>query len=100
VDVLEELAIEVRAAQKIIDYREIAKLKNTYVDALPKLIDSRTGRVHTTLNQAVSATGDCRRPIRTFRIFDPIRAGPADTRRVCRVSRVSVDVRRLLRRSS
>src|SRR5882724_8227601 len=43
--------------EKLNDYREIAKLKNTYVDALPKLNDSRTGRVHTTLNQAVSATG-------------------------------------------
>lgn len=56
-DVLEELATKYELPQKIIDYREIAKLKNTYVDALPKLIDSRTGRVHTTLNQAVSATG-------------------------------------------
>ena len=57
VDVLEELALKYELPQKIIEYREIAKLKNTYVDALPKLIDSRTGRVHTTLNQAVSATG-------------------------------------------
>lgn len=56
-DVLEELATKYELPQKIIDYREIAKLKNTYVDALPKLIDPRTGRVHTTLNQAVSATG-------------------------------------------
>lgn len=56
-DVLEELASKYELPQKIIDYREIAKLKNTYVDALPKLIDQRTGRVHTTLNQAVSATG-------------------------------------------
>ena len=56
-DVLEELAAKYELPRKIIDYREIAKLKNTYVDALPKLIDPRTGRVHTTLNQAVSATG-------------------------------------------
>ncbi|HXU07431.1 MAG TPA: DNA polymerase, partial [Blastocatellia bacterium] len=56
-DVLEELATKYELPQKIIEYREIAKLKNTYVDALPKLIDRRTGRVHTTLNQAVSATG-------------------------------------------
>ncbi|HSB08964.1 MAG TPA: DNA polymerase I [Blastocatellia bacterium] len=56
-DVLEELATKYELPQKIIDYREISKLKNTYVDALPKLIDPRTGRVHTTLNQAVSATG-------------------------------------------
>src|SRR5262249_25575158 len=56
-DVLEELAAKYDLPRKIIEYREIAKLKSTYVDALPKLIDHRTGRVHTTLNQAVSATG-------------------------------------------
>jgi DNA polymerase I len=57
VDVLEELATKYELPKKIIEFREIAKLKSTYVDALPKLIDPRTGRVHTTLNQAVSATG-------------------------------------------
>ena len=57
VDVLEELASKYDLPRKIIEYREIAKLKNTYCDALPKLIDPHSGRVHTTLNQAVSATG-------------------------------------------
>jgi len=42
---------------KILEYRELTKLKSTYVDALPKLINPRTGRVHTSLNQAVTATG-------------------------------------------
>ena len=56
-DVLEELATRYDLPRLIIEYRELAKLKNTYVDALPKIIDQRTGRVHTTLNQAVSATG-------------------------------------------
>jgi DNA polymerase-1 len=42
---------------KILEYREITKLKSTYVDALPRLIDPETGRLHTTLNQAVTATG-------------------------------------------
>jgi DNA polymerase-1 len=56
-DVLEELATRYELPKLIIEYRELAKLKSTYVDALPKIIDSRTGRVHTTLNQAVSATG-------------------------------------------
>ncbi|HSO75550.1 MAG TPA: DNA polymerase, partial [Blastocatellia bacterium] len=56
-DVLEELATKYELPKLIIEYRELAKLKNTYVDALPKIIDPRTGRVHTTLNQAVSATG-------------------------------------------
>ncbi|HEV8485485.1 MAG TPA: DNA polymerase I [Blastocatellia bacterium] len=57
VDVLEELAAKYELPRLIIDYRELAKLKNTYVDALPRLIDPRSGRIHTTLNQAVSATG-------------------------------------------
>lgn len=56
-DVLEELATKYELPRLIIEYREIAKLKNTYVDALPKLINPRTGRIHTTLNQAVAATG-------------------------------------------
>jgi DNA polymerase-1 len=56
-DVLEELATKYDLPRKIIEYRELAKLKSTYVDALPRLIDPHTGRVHTTLNQAVSATG-------------------------------------------
>ncbi|HUV05279.1 MAG TPA: DNA polymerase I [Armatimonadota bacterium] len=42
---------------KILEYRELTKLKSTYVNALPKLISPRTGRVHTSLNQAVTATG-------------------------------------------
>ncbi|HEY6331162.1 MAG TPA: DNA polymerase, partial [Blastocatellia bacterium] len=56
-DVLEELAAKYELPKLIIEYRELAKLKNTYVDALPKLIDPKTGRIHTTLNQAVAATG-------------------------------------------
>lgn len=56
-DVLEELAAKYELPRLIIEYREIAKLKSTYVDALPRLINPRTGRVHTTLNQAVTATG-------------------------------------------
>jgi DNA polymerase-1 len=56
-DVLEELASKYELPRLIIEYRELAKLKSTYVDALPKLINPRTGRLHTTLNQAVAATG-------------------------------------------
>ncbi len=56
-DVLEELAAKYELPRLIIEYRELAKLKNTYVDTLPKLINRRTGRIHTTLNQAVAATG-------------------------------------------
>jgi DNA polymerase I len=56
-DVLEELAGKYDLPRLIIEYRAIAKLKNTYVDTLPKLINPRSGRIHTTLNQAVAATG-------------------------------------------
>jgi DNA polymerase-1 len=56
-DVLEKLAEEYPIAQQIIDYRELAKLKSTYIDALPALINPETGRVHTSFNQAVAATG-------------------------------------------
>jgi len=41
----------------ILDYRELAKLKSTYIDALPKLVNPATGRLHTSFNQAVTATG-------------------------------------------
>lgn len=44
-------------AEKILDYRELAKLKSTYVDALPQMINPKTGRVHSTFRQAVAATG-------------------------------------------
>ena len=43
--------------QKILDFRQLSKLKSTYVDTLPELINPRTGRVHTSYNQAVAATG-------------------------------------------
>jgi len=56
-DVLEELASEHAIARLVLDYRQLAKLKGTYVDALPELINPRTGRVHTSFNQAGAATG-------------------------------------------
>ncbi len=43
--------------ESILSYRELAKLRSTYVDALPKLINPRTGRIHTTFNQTIAATG-------------------------------------------
>jgi DNA polymerase-1 len=57
VDVLTRLAREHPLPAKILDYRALAKLKSTYVDALPALVDPRTGRVHTSFNQTVAATG-------------------------------------------
>lgn len=56
-DVLEALAEEHEIARKVLEYRQLAKLKGTYVDALPALIDPRTQRLHTTFNQAGAATG-------------------------------------------
>ena len=56
-DILETLAEEHEIARKVLDYRQLAKLKGTYVDALPALIDSNSGRLHTTFNQTGAATG-------------------------------------------
>ncbi len=56
-DVLEELAAEHPIAAKVLEYRQLAKLKGTYVDALPQLINPRTGRLHTSFNQTGAATG-------------------------------------------
>ena len=56
-DVLEELSAQHPLPAKIIEYREIAKLKSTYADALPKLIHPQTGRLHTSFSQTGTATG-------------------------------------------
>ena len=56
-DLLDQLAGEYEIARKIIEYREVAKLKATYADALVKLLNPLTGRVHTSLNQTVATTG-------------------------------------------
>jgi len=57
VDVLEELALEHPLPEKILAYRTLEKLRGTYIEALPKLVNSVTGRIHTSFNQAVTATG-------------------------------------------
>ncbi len=56
-DILEEMADQHPLPAKVIEYREIAKLKSTYVDALPKLIHRETGRLHTSFSQTGTATG-------------------------------------------
>ncbi|HTD43357.1 MAG TPA: DNA polymerase, partial [Bryobacteraceae bacterium] len=56
-DVLEELAVDHAIARRALEFRQLAKLKGTYADALPALIDPATGRVHTTFNQTGAATG-------------------------------------------
>ncbi len=56
-DILESLAPAYPVAQLVLDYRQLTKLKGTYIDALPQLIRPETGRLHTTFNQAGAATG-------------------------------------------
>jgi DNA polymerase I len=56
-DVLEEMANQHPLPAKVIEYREVAKLKSTYVDTLPKLIHAETGRLHTSFSQTGTATG-------------------------------------------
>jgi DNA polymerase I len=56
-DTLEELAALHPVPAKIVDYRVLSKLKGTYIDALPALVNPATGRLHTSFNQAVAATG-------------------------------------------
>lgn len=56
-EILTGLASEHPIAAKILDFRELQKLKSTYVDALPTLISKKDGRIHTSYNQAVAATG-------------------------------------------
>jgi len=57
VNVLEELADEHALPEKILSFRQLSKLKSTYVDALPLEVNKKTGRVHTSYNQTVAATG-------------------------------------------
>ena len=56
-DILEELSAQHPLPTKIIEFREVSKLKSTYVDALPRLIHPETGRLHTSLSQTGAATG-------------------------------------------
>jgi DNA polymerase-1 len=57
VEVLEELALAHDLPRQILEWRGLMKLKGTYIDALPQLVNPDTGRVHTCFNQAVAATG-------------------------------------------
>ncbi len=57
VEVLTNLAAEQPIAARLLEHRSLSKLKGTYCDALPKLVNPETGRIHTSFNQAVTATG-------------------------------------------
>ena len=56
-ETLAELALNYPICRTILDYRGLTKLKSTYVDALPKMINPKTGRIHSSFNQALAATG-------------------------------------------
>ena len=56
-DVLQELALDYPLPKLLLEYRGMAKLKSTYTDKLPRMVDAKTGRVHTSYNQAVAVTG-------------------------------------------
>ena len=56
-EVLQQLAVTHELPAEVLNYRSLAKLKSTYVDVLPQLADRETGRVHTSFNQTVAATG-------------------------------------------
>ncbi len=56
-DILSKLTGKHPIVDKILDYRELVKLKSTYVDALPQMVNARTGRIHTSFNQVVAVTG-------------------------------------------
>lgn len=55
--VLQELAVQYELPKLILDHRSLSKLKSTYTDKLPELVNSKTGRIHTSYHQAVAATG-------------------------------------------
>lgn len=57
IEVLTSLCKDYEIAEKLIDYRQLKKLKSTYVDTFPKLIHPKTGRIHSSFNQTVTATG-------------------------------------------
>ncbi len=56
-DILIRLTDKHPIVQKILDFRELKKLLSTYVEALPQLVNSKTGKIHTSYNQAIAATG-------------------------------------------
>ena len=57
VEILEELAEKHELPRLVLEYRQLSKFKSTYIDVIPKLIDPRTGRLHTSFHQAAASTG-------------------------------------------
>ena len=94
-EVLEHLAPRHEIVAKIVEHRELSKLKSTYVDVLPRMADPRTRRVHTTFNQTLAATGRVITESPNLpEHADPHRRGPQDPPRDHRARRpllLSVD---------
>ena len=57
VEILEELAEQHELPRLVLEYRQLSKFKSTYIDVIPKLIDPKTGRLHTSFHQAAASTG-------------------------------------------
>jgi DNA polymerase I len=57
VEILEELAAQHELPKLVLEYRQLAKFKSTYIDVIPKLIDAKIGRLHTSFHQAAASTG-------------------------------------------
>jgi DNA polymerase I len=57
VEILEELAVQHELPKLVLEYRQLSKFKSTYIDVIPRLIDSKTGRLHTSFHQAAASTG-------------------------------------------
>jgi DNA polymerase-1 len=57
VEILEELAAQHELPRLVLEYRQLSKFKSTYIDVIPKLIDPKTGRLHTSFHQAAASTG-------------------------------------------
>ena len=97
VEVLEELALSHDLPRLILEWRALSKLKGTYIDALPQLVHPTTGRVHTTFNQAVAATGRLSSSDPNLQnIPDPHGTGARDPARVRRRAGLRADLCRLL----
>ena len=100
-DVLEQLALGHALPAKILEHRTLAKLKCTYADALPTLINPRTGRIHTSFNQLVAATGRLSsQQSEPAEHPDPHRARPAHPRGVRARGRAGASWPPTTRRSS
>ena len=100
-DVLGELALDHPLPKLILEYRGLSKLKSTYTDKLPRMINAATGRVHTTYGQAVAVTGRPREQrSQPAEHPHPHRRGPAHPRSVHRAAGAARSCRPTTRRSS